>query len=344
MSENGNLTDKDPDHPLTTGVLLTNLGTPNAPTASAVREYLAEFLSDPRVIKVPRPIWWLILHGFILRSRPARSAKAYQKIWTEEGSPLLVLSTKLVRAIQETLNKQMDGSIETVLAMRYGNPSILSGLKQLKNAGIQRLLIFPLYPQYSDTTTASTFDAITEGLNILAWQPKIHKINHYYDNPLYINALAESIRTHWENEGRSDKLLFSFHGIPKQYADDGDPYPDECRTTAHLVAEQLQLVDDDWLISFQSRFGPGEWLKPYTDTTLREWGHSGIKSVSVISPGFSADCLETLEEISIQNRDFFLAAGGGKFFYIPALNDHPSHIETLKDIILEYMQTWPSTQ
>ncbi|MBI4006299.1 MAG: ferrochelatase [Gammaproteobacteria bacterium] len=328
------------DNPACTGILMINLGTPDAPTISAVRRFLADFLSDPRVIEVPKLLWWMILHGIILCIRPYRSAKAYQKIWTENGSPLLDTSKKQAAAIQDEIKQRSTANFKIVLAMRYGNPSLEGGLEKLRGANAQRILILPLYPQYSATTTASTFDAVSKVLKNWRWLPELRLINHYYNDPDYIHALAESVQSHWDENGRAEKLLFSFHGIPKQYADAGDPYPDECKMTARLVADKLQLKDAEWLVSFQSRFGPREWLKPYTDFTLKKWGGSGILSVDVVCPGFAADCLETLEEINMRNRAFFLEAGGERFSYIPALNDRPSHIKTLVKLILKHCRDW----
>lgn len=323
------------------GVLLTNLGTPDAPTTSAVRRYLGEFLWDPRVIEVPRVPWWLILHGIILRLRPRRSAKSYREIWTNEGSPLLSIAEKQVHKIQVELSQHLPGPVKVELGMRYGNPSLRSALEKLYQANAQRILLLPLYPQYSATTTASTFDAIAEIFMKSRWLPEFRMISHYHDDPGYINALADSIRVHQHHHGRTEKLLFSFHGIPRHYFLAGDPYHCECHKTARLVAEKLGLGDDEWQVTFQSRFGPREWLQPYTDQTLQSLADSGIKSVSVICAGFSADCLETLEEINIQYRARFITAGGEKFTYIPALNDSPSHIRALTGLILKHVQGWP---
>ena len=323
------------------GILLTNLGTPDAPTTSAVRKYLAEFLSDPRVIEVPRLLWWVILHFFILTFRPRRSAHAYSKIWTSDGSPLLSLASQQIQAIQNELAVRVPGPVKIELAMRYGNPSIKSGLEKLRDAGAERILILPLYPQYSATTTASTFDAVADVLKTWRRLPELRMVNHYHDNKDYINALAESIKTHWLQFGQAEKLLFSFHGIPEHYFTAGDPYHCECHKTARLVAAQLQLDNDQWLVTFQSRFGPREWLKPYTDETLKKLANDGIRNVSVICPGFSVDCLETLEEINIQYRALFTACGGEQFTYIPALNDQPRHIEAITNIIIEHCQGWP---
>jgi ferrochelatase len=329
------------DTPPCTGILLTNLGTPDEPTAPALRRYLAEFLSDPRVIETSKLIWWPVLHGIILRTRPRRSAAAYAKIWGEDGSPLLSISRKQAAAVTEQLAASVRGPVQVELAMRYGNPSIARALGRLRAANACRLLVFPLYPQYSAATTASTFDAVAAELATWRWLPELRLINHYHDDPLYIEALVESIRQFWAEHDRPGRLLFSFHGLPKKYFLAGDPYHCECHKTARLVAEQLELPADAWAVSFQSRFGPTEWLQPYTDKLLREWGAGGIKKVHVICPGFSADCLETLEEIRLQNRAFFQEAGGGEFHYIPALNDDPLHVQALTRLITQHCQGWP---
>ena len=331
------------DHgaPASTGILVTNLGTPDQPTPAAVRRYLAEFLSDPRVIEIPRLLWWPILHGIILRTRPRRSAHAYAKVWTDNGSPLLDITRKQAAEIGQELGKQVPGPVHVVAAMRYGNPSIARGLEQLRQAGCGRLLVLPLYPQYSATTTASTIDAVTDVLRTWRWLPELRVINHYHDDPGYINALVDSIRNHWAGQNKAQKLLFSFHGLPLKYFLAGDPYYCECMKTARLVTEQLELGDEEWLVSFQSRFGMQQWLQPYTDKTLMQWGKDGVESVDVICPGFSADCLETLEEINIQNREFFLDNGGKRYHYIPALNDEGAHISALTDLILRHCQGWP---
>jgi protoporphyrin/coproporphyrin ferrochelatase len=328
------------DSPACTGVLITNLGTPDAPTPAALRKYLAEFLSDPRVIEVPKLIWWFVLHGIILRTRPRRSAEAYKKVWTENGSPLLDISIKQADKIQAVLNKRINGPVKVELAMRYGNPSIETGLENLRDANASRILIFPLYPQYSATTTASTFDAVANVLQKWRWIPEIRMINHYHDNPDYINALANSIKQYWQTHSKPEKLLFSFHGLPKHYFLAGDPYHCECHKTARLVAENLELKDDEWQLTFQSRFGPRKWLQPYTNTTLKELAANGTKHVQIICPGFSADCLETIEEIDMQNRTFFTDAGGNEFSYIPALNDADEHIDVLSSLIQAHCRGW----
>ncbi len=329
------------DSPPCTGILVTNLGTPDAPTPAALRKYLAEFLSDPRVIEVPKFIWWFVLHGFILRTRPQRSAEAYERIWTDEGSPLLTISRKQTEGIQILLDKQIPGPVKVELAMRYGNPSIKYGLEKLRDANAKRVLIFPLYPQYSAATTASTFDAIVAQLKQWRWLPEIRMINHYHDAPAYIQALANSIEQHWQDNPKPEKLLFSFHGLPKHYFLAGDPYHCECHKTARLVAEKLNLNEEEWLITFQSRIGPKEWLKPYTDITVKSLATNGIKSINIICPGFSTDCLETLEEINMQNQSFFIEAGGESFSYIPALNERPEHVKFLSNIICQHAQGWP---
>jgi ferrochelatase len=317
-----------------TGVLLINLGTPDSPETGDVRRYLAQFLSDPRVVEMPRLLWWIILHGIILRTRPKRSAEAYRKVWSETGSPLLTISRKIAAGVQQELDAGSPGHYKVALAMRYGNPSVASGLEQLHRANAQRLIVLPLYPQYSATTTGSSFDAVTEVLRSWRWIPELHLINNYHDHPAYIDALAASVRDFWAQQGDPERLLLSFHGIPREYAEEGDPYPDQCRTTGRLLAQKLELDETRCTLAFQSRFGRQEWVQPYTDETLRGWGVEGVSNAHVICPGFAADCLETLEEIAVENRENFQEAGGGTFHYIPALNDHPSHIRALTDIVL----------
>lgn len=323
-----------------TGILLTNLGTPDEATPSAVRRYLAEFLSDPRIVEAPRWIWWFALHGVILRIRPKPVAKNYQKIWTDEGSPLLAISKKQKELLQHAIEPHFKGKVKVELAMRYGNPSIKDALRNLKDAGAQRLLVLPLYPQYSATTTASTFDAISDELKTWRWLPEFRMVQHYHDHEAYIHALVNSIKTFQDKNGVPEKLLFSFHGLPQRYLDQGDPYFCECHKTARLVAQQMGLKEDQWLLAFQSLFGREEWLKPYVKNTLQNWGSEGVKNIQVICPGFSADCLETLEEIKMENHDYFLEAGGEKFEYIPALNDEPEHIGMMGQIIKQHAGDW----
>lgn len=322
------------------GILMTNLGTPDAPTAAALRKYLAEFLADPRVIEVPKILWWPILHGIILRTRPRRSAQAYEKVWSSEGSPLLAITRRQGEAVQRLLADRHGDSVKVVIAMRYGEPSIRQGLQELRSANARRILVLPLYPQYAAATTASTFDAVSAVLKTWRWLPGLRMIDHYHDDPGYISALAAAIERHQATHGRPDRLIFSFHGIPRHYFDAGDPYHCECQKTARLVAEKMQLGDNDWQLTFQSRFGPREWLQPYTDVTLKGLPAQGIRHVQVICPGFAADCLETLEEINMQNREFFISAGGESFSYIPALNDDELHIQALADLITLHLCGW----
>jgi ferrochelatase len=318
------------------GILLVNLGTPEAPDRASVRRYLKEFLWDPRVVEVPRLIWWIVLNMVILNTRPGRSAKAYQKVWTDQGSPLLTVSQAQCDALQERLG----AALPVVLAMRYGNPSIKQGLEALREQGARQVLVLPLYPQYSATTTASIFDAVTTELRRWRWLPELRFINHYHDNPAYIAALADSVAAHRAEHGTADKLLMSFHGIPEEYFHAGDPYHCECHKTGRLLAEALGLTDTQWQLSFQSRLGPKQWLHPYTDHTLEKLANDGVKSVQVICPGFSADCLETLEEIAMENRDTFLEAGGERYEYIPCLNANAAHIEMLAALAKQHMQGW----
>jgi ferrochelatase len=325
------------------GILLVNLGSPDAPTPSALRRYLAEFLWDSRVVEAPRWLWWLVLHGIILRFRPRRSARAYKKVWTDQGSPLVAISRLQTQAIELALQKKFRGNVVVDLAMRYGNPSVRDGLHSLRKAGARRFLILPMYPQYSATTTASVFDEITRVLRSWRWLPDLRFINHYLDHPKYITALANSIKRQWESQPRGEKLLFSFHGIPQRYVDNGDPYFCHCQKTARLVAEELQLADNEWQVVFQSRFGREAWLQPYCNETLQQLAQAGTKNIDIICPGFSADCLETLEEISMENREVFLEAGGETYNYIPALNENPEHIEALCEILTAHMFGWPET-
>lgn len=322
------------------GVLLVNLGTPEAPTAKAVRHYLAQFLSDKRVVDAPRLLWWCILHGVILRFRPARAARAYQTIWQKEGSPLLIIAKQQQQALQQALAAEGE-NIPVALAMTYGEPAIAKALQDLHEQGVGQVLVLPLYPQYSSSTTASVFDGVAKALADTAYVPELRFIRQYYNHPAYISALAESVQQYRQQQGCGEKLLLSFHGIPQRYEDEkGDPYPSQCRETARLVAEQLGLAEDEWFCTFQSRFGREEWVKPYTDKVLAEWACQGIKRVDVISPAFAADCLETLEELDIENRQLFLQAGGEDYHYIPCLNATPAHIDLLKKLVQQHCQGW----
>ena len=326
--------------PGTIGVLLTNTGTPDAPTPPALRRFLAQLLSDRRVIETSRWLWLPILHGVILNTRPLRSARLYQRIWTPQGSPLLLTTQRLAEGIRRSLQTLSAQPIQVAAGMRYGSPSIADGLRNLRDQGAERFLVFPLFPQGSATTTASAFDAMFAEIKTWRWMPGLRTIPHYYDHPAYIHALVKSIQSSREQHRSPQRLLFSFHGIPESYVQGGDPYPQQCRATVRLVAEQLELEDGSWQVSYQSRFGPQTWLGPYTDQILTEWGREGVRSVSVVCPGFSADCLETLYEIDIEARRTFQQAGGEHFTYIPALNEGPDHIKVLSGIILSNLTGW----
>lgn len=324
---------------MTIGILLSNIGTPDAPTSTAVRKYLHEFLSDPRVVEIPAFLWKPILHGFILRFRPKHSAALYQKIWNERGSPLLANTVDIAKTLEERLSQQLNQPVVVAVGMRYGNPSIESALQQLCKQKVTRILVFPLYPQYSGTTTASTFDRVATILKKYRYVPEIRTIHNYAKDALYIKALTHSIQAHWEKNSKK-YLLFSFHGIPKRNITLGDPYETHCQKTAQAVASALQLSADEWSISFQSRLGRAKWLMPYTADVLATLPSKGIHHLQVICPGFSVDCLETLEEIAIRGREQFLKGGGKSFDYIPALNNHPHHIDALANLIERNVQGW----
>lgn len=322
------------------GVLVCNLGTPDAPTTSAVRRYLAEFLSDPRVIETLRVLWWPILHGIILNTRPRRSAHAYAKVWRADGSPLLSLSQSLTQKLGVELKGADDDALVVALGMRYGKPSIASALDSLLAANARRILVLPLYPQYAAPTTASVMDAVFAYCARLRWVPELRFINDYHADPRYIAALAASVRDYWAKRGRPTRLLLSFHGLPRKYFLAGDPYFCQCQATARLLCEALQLSSDACTVTFQSRVGPTRWLEPYTDVTLTELGRAHTARVDVLCPGFAVDCLETLEEIAIQNAERFRAAGGGELRYIPALNDSPQHVAALAGIVDDHLGQW----
>lgn len=318
------------------GIVLANIGTPIAPTVKAVRKYLNEFLSDPRVIALPKLLWQPILKGIILPTRSRSSAKLYQKIWTDQGSPLLTISQAQAEHLQQRLQaRHPQIEFKTVIGMSYGEPSIAKALTQLKEFYVEKIIVLPLFPQYSATTTAATFDAITHVLQRWRYLPDIKFINHYYNDANYINAIVTSVQQHWQQQGRNKHLVFSFHGIPKAYIDAGDPYASHCHKTANLIAESLQLNTGDWSLAFQSRFGPKEWLQPYCVDLLQQLPQQGIDSIDILCPGFAADCLETLEEIAKTNREIFLKAGGKHYHYIPALNTSKAHISCLEEIIGE---------
>ena len=321
-------------------VVVVNLGTPDAPTPAAVRRYLDEFLSDPRVIEKPRWVWQPILKLVILRIRPRRSAHAYARIWTDRGSPLLVHSQALCDALDRELQGGSAGPVSVHLAMRYGRPALRDVVAALNAEGVRRLIVVPLYPQYSATSTGAVIDALADTLKTLRWPPELRTIGDYHDDPAHIDALAQSVRAHWERHGRAERLLLSFHGIPQSYVEAGDPYLDHCRTTATLLAQRLELTREQYVVAFQSRVGREEWLKPYTDATLRELAASGVGSVQVLCPGFAVDCLETLEEIAMENRALFLEAGGKRYEYIAALNDDRAQVQALAALIRRHAQGW----
>ena len=323
------------------GVLLVNLGTPEAPTAQALRSYLKEFLSDPRVIEIPKAIWWVILNGIILNTRPKKSAEKYAQIWSKEGSPLKVNTEKQAKLLKGFLGEKIKAPIVVDYAMRYGAPSIDSTLAKLKEQGCDRILVMPLYPQYAASSTATVYDKVFQSLARMRNVPAIRTIKHYHDHPDYIRSLAQSINDHWMTHGRPDKLVMSFHGVPRFSLDKGDPYHCECHKTGRLLAEALGLNDQQYQISFQSRFGRTEWLKPYTSSTLEELGKAG-KRVDVVCPGFTSDCLETLEEIAMEGKATFLNAGGKEFHYIPCLNDRNDWISAMCNIVAENLQGWTS--
>lgn len=323
------------------GVLIANLGSPDEPTSRALRRYLAEFLWDRRIVDMPRPLWWLILHGIILRTRPRRSAALYRKVWRPDGAPLKVIAGRQCDLLQAELEKSLPGLVTVALGMRYGGPSIAEALEELRRANAQRVLVLPLFPQYSASTTASAFDAVADTLRQWRWLPELRFVNQYHDHPGYIEALATSVRDEWQGRERPQKLLFSFHGTPRRFLLEGDPYFCQCQKTARLTAEQLGLEDGDWEVVFQSRFGREEWLKPYADERLKTLAEEGVGRVDLICPGFSADCLETLEEMAGEDRALFLAAGGRDYHYIPALNDRVDHIRALADVVIGNVQGWP---
>ena len=311
------------------GVLIAYLGTPDSPDVLSVRRYLKEFLSDPRIIEVPKIIWWFVLNIFILNFRSFNSARLYKSIWTEGGSPLLVNCIK----IKEKVQKSLPSNYQVALGMRYGNPSIKSALNELKEANCRDIEVITLFPHYSATTVGSIFDAVSTEIKSWRWVPSVKFLNSYHDNPLLIEILSKRIKKSFESQGKPDKLVFSYHSIPKKYFDSGDPYHCLCQKTSRLIAEKLSLDEKDYITAFQSRFGPSEWLKPYTSETMKSLPKEGIKSVQVVSPGFGVDNLETLQEIDIENKEYFEDAGGENFHYIPCLNDDDDHVEFLISLI-----------
>jgi ferrochelatase len=328
------------------GVLLVNLGTPEAPTPAAVRRYLAEFLSDPRVVEIPRPLWWAILHGVILRVRPARSARKYAAIWGADGSPLLAHARRQRSLLQGSLALRLRSAglppdfTAVELAMRYGSPGVAAALDRLRQAGCDRILVVPLYPQYAASTTASALDAVYAHARRLRRMPALRAIDSFHDDPGYVRALACGIHGYWVRNGRPDRLVMSFHGLPQRSLDLGDPYHCHCRKTARLLAEALGLDAREYVVTFQSRFGRAAWLRPYTQDTVTALAREGVGRVDVACPGFVADCLETLEEIGIEVKDAFLAAGGRQFHAIPCLNEEPAFIAALADLVWRNLQGW----
>ncbi|MBS0421449.1 MAG: ferrochelatase [Proteobacteria bacterium] len=327
------------------GILLVNSGTPASPAPKDVRKFLAGLLGDPRVVELPRALWLPILHGLILPFRPHRSARKYRKIWSKEGSPLLVLSEKLRAELIGTLAQRMLAPLSIELAMMYGgDPSVPQALTRLRESGAQRILVVPLFPQYCGATTGAAYDQVNAELRRWRWLPELRYVAEYHDYPGYIDSLRASVVQHWDQHGRTQHLLMSFHGIPERYFHNGDPYFCKCQKTARLLADELLLKDSEWSVSFQSRFGRDAWLKPYTSTVLEDMPGRGTRRVTVVCPGFAIDCLETLEEIEMENRDLFMAAGGEQFQYVPALNARQEHARFLADLIARHCQGWTQVE
>ena len=321
------------------GVLITNLGTPDAPKKKELKVYLNQFLSDPRVIELPKILWQILLKLVILQVRPSKSAEAYKKIWTKNGSPLLDISKRQLEKIKLSLSTSHPNMIFEV-GMRYGNPSIPNALRNLQKQNLRKLLVLPMYPQYCAATTGSTFDEVTNVLQKWRWIPELRFINQYFEDDKYVQALSNSITSFWEKHSKPQKIIFSYHGIPKKYLLNGDPYHCFCLKTTRLVKEKIGLSDDEIMTTFQSRFGKAEWLQPYTSETLKELPKQGIKDINIISPGFSSDCLETLEELEEENREYFMESGGEQYKYIPCLNDDDEHIDVFVNLIKKNIQGW----
>jgi ferrochelatase len=326
--------------PEKTGILLVNLGTPDAPTAQAVRPYLKQFLGDPRVVEIPRLVWWLILNGIILNVRPKKSAAKYASVWLKEGSPLRVYTERQATLLQGYLGERTRAPVVVDYAMTYGQPSIPDVLRKLKAQNCQRILVVPLFPQYAASSTAPVFDQVFGELQQMRNMPAIRTIKHFHDHSGYIKSLAANINEYWMKNGRPEKLVMSFHGVPQYTLDKGDPYHCECHKTGRLVAEALGLTREQYTVSFQSRFGKAEWIKPYTTATLLELGKQKTRRVDVVCPGFVGDCLETLEEIAMEGREDFQHAGGGEYHYIPCVNDRSDWIHALTDLVVENLQGW----
>ncbi|HEX4857559.1 MAG TPA: ferrochelatase [Usitatibacteraceae bacterium] len=330
--------------PPQTGILLVNLGTPDEATAPAVRRYLKQFLSDTRVVEIWKPLWWLILNGIILNTRPAKTAKKYADIWRADGSPLRAISERQAQMLRGYLGEQTGVKFPVVAAMRYGNPSIEAGIDQLKAKNCENILVLPLYPQYAASTTASTMDELGRVLASIRNVPGIRVVRSFHDHPAYIRAVAQNVLAEWTKIGRpdfrQDKLLMSFHGLPKFHLDKGDPYHCHCYKSARLIAAELGVKDGEYLVAFQSRFGRAEWLQPYTDKTLEKLGKAGTRRLDIIAPGFAADCLETLEELAIENRNVYLEAGGKEYHYIPVANDTEPFVKALVEVAKENLGGW----
>jgi ferrochelatase len=325
------------------GILLVNSGTPDSTSTRDVRRFLGRLLGDPRVVELPRILWLPLLHGIILRTRPFRSARKYRAIWTAAGSPLIEHSLQLRAALADELGHRVLGPLAVEVGMLYANPGVDAALRRLRELDCRRIVVLPMFPQYCCATTASVFDQVSAELARWRWIPELRFIADYHEHPGYIRALATSVAEHWERHGRTRHLQMSFHGIPEQYFRRGDPYFCKCQKTARLLAEELDLRPEDWGVSFQSRYGPGSWLKPYSEDVLRQLARRGVRSVSVICPGFSADCLESLEEVDIEFRRVFLDAGGERFDYIPALNARPDHARAIADLLAQQLQGWTDT-
>ncbi len=326
--------------PPSVGILLVNLGSPEAPTIRATRAYLRQFLADPRVVELPRFRWWLIRNFFILPLRPMRSARAYKRIWTNEGSPLINTGRHQAADLEWQLSKRIGKPAPVFAGMRYGKPSIEAALGVLERRGCEKILVLPLYPQYSGSTTGSSLEQVFRRLGGQRCIPELRTVSDYHDHPAYISSIVSSIHDRWEEDGKPERLLISFHGLPERYVAAGDPYEDQCRATAALITEQVDLADENIVIGFQSRFGREPWIGLETSSLLRDWGREGLESLDVVCPGFAADCLETLEEIDIAGRKVFCKAGGGRFRYIQALNRRPDHISALAEVAIEHLRGW----